>query len=160
MVINEPNWPWTSPPTPRQGTFYLILHHTDGPQYQPVEAIWQDGIDAGDIGIAYHYYINGDGSVYRGRPENMIGAHALGLNYCSIGIALAGNFQNQDIPTYMQLDSLVALVKDIYTRYGNLPIIGHRDVAGLTGRPDVATLCPGDTFYYQNLPQIITEVQM
>ena len=31
-------------------------------------------------GIGYHYYIRLDGTVYKGRPDNAIGAHCQGCN--------------------------------------------------------------------------------
>lgn len=33
------------------------------------------------MGIGYHFLVRKDGSVYRGRPEDMVGAHAGNNNY-------------------------------------------------------------------------------
>ena len=40
--------------------------------------------------VGYHYIIFPDGRVEQGRPERMIGAHCLGQNFHSIGVAYVG----------------------------------------------------------------------
>jgi N-acetyl-anhydromuramyl-L-alanine amidase AmpD len=162
MDIVQKNWPWTSTPEQRTSTLYFVLHHTTGAQMQDTQEIWDEGIAAGDIGIAYHYVIKGDSTVVRGRPRDSVGAHAHGVNYESIGIALEGNFQpgqsNYTTPTDAQLASLKELLTELYSIYGSaVQTIGHRQVASISGDPNDATACPGDTFYAM-LPEIIKGV--
>jgi N-acetylmuramoyl-L-alanine amidase len=162
MNIVEKNWPWPSPLTPRGTTDYFVIHHTAGPQMQDTQEICDEHINIGDNGIAYHYVIKGDGTVVRGRPRDMIGAHAHGVNFDSIGIVLEGNFQtgqsNYVIPTDAQLASLKDLLSELQGIYGNaVKIIGHSDVASITGDSDDATACPGNTLY-NLLPQIISSL--
>lgn len=40
--------------------------------------------------VGYHYYITKDGTLYPGRPESQMGAHAKGFNAHSIGICYEG----------------------------------------------------------------------
>lgn len=88
-------------------------------------------------GIAYHYYIRKDGSIYRGRPEWMIGGHTLNWNWCSIGVCFEGNFEKDTMPA-AQVKSGVELVADLKARHPGIMVIGHRDVN--------ATDCPGRNF--------------
>ncbi len=98
--------------------------------------------------IGYHYVILPDGTVQRGRPDWMPGAHTVGHNDC-LGICLVGNFdsasnaagrQKPSTPTKEQLDALVKLLKDLLVKYRLHPqdIHAHSELA--------PTACPGDRF--------------
>jgi hypothetical protein len=156
--IVQPEWKWPYPLTPRGSTAYIVVHHTDGPQVQDIQQIWQEHINEGWDGIGYHRVIKGDGTTVQGRPDWTVGAQALGVNYTSVGISLEGNFQGVDKPTDAQIAALKDNLKDLLGTYKGAKIIGHRDVAKLVNTPSDATLCPGDTLYAM-LPEIIKEVQ-
>ncbi|WP_432748651.1 N-acetylmuramoyl-L-alanine amidase [Pectinatus frisingensis] len=165
MNIVEHDWAWPNPDgfETRQSTLYFIVHHTDGPQNQDTNEIFAEHVKNGWNGIGYHFVIKGDekGTIVRGRPLESIGAHALGLNYCSIGIALEGDFESSEsseVPTDAQIASLKGLLKELYTEYPNAKIIGHRDVADIVEDAGDSTACPGDTLYNM-LPDIIKQVQ-
>jgi len=91
--------------------------------------------------IGYHWLIDRDGSVARGRPENNVGAHVQGHNMGSIGICLIGGFgSNENDPfdknyTPEQSASLVQLIEDIKGRTPIKQVRGHNEVA--------AKACPG-----------------
>jgi hypothetical protein len=158
LKIIQYDWQWQGLLVNRTQTRYIVVHHTDGSQKQPIHQIWNEGIRAGDIGIAYHRIITGDGFTVQGRPDNSWGAQALGVNDCSIGIALEGDFQyGTEVPTEAQLAALKANLRDCMAQYPGAKIIGHRDVAGLVDVPSDATLCPGDRLYAM-LPDIIEAV--
>jgi N-acetyl-anhydromuramyl-L-alanine amidase AmpD len=97
-------------------------------------------------GIGYHYLIRHNGVIERGRPEHTQGVHASGANSDSIGIALAGNFTNAR-PALEQMQSLTWLIRDIQKRYGNILVIGHKDVD--------ATACPGTMFPWAELEKLL-----
>jgi N-acetylmuramoyl-L-alanine amidase len=133
--------------TPRQSTTRIVMHHSDADPNLTVQQIHAEHLAKGWAGIGYHYYIPGDGLIYRGRPEIMIGAHAYQdpqheANSNGIGICLGGNFM-QVLPTQAQMAAAVWLIENIWTRYHGIPVIGHRDV--------MATACPGDMFPMQDL---------
>ena len=78
-----------------------------------------------------------DGSVYRGRPENVQGAHTIGYNAISIGVCFEGNFETETMSD-AQYNSGAKLVRDILKRYPNVKIGGHREYD--------TTSCPGKNF--------------
>ena len=88
-------------------------------------------------GIAYHYFVRKDGSIYRGRPEDTSGGHTTGYNHNSIGICAEGNFELETMSD-AQRDALHALVLDVRTRYPDTQTVRHRDLA--------ATACPGKNY--------------
>jgi len=149
-TIVETNLDFPSEFQERSATNYLVVHHTGRMPNFPVTAEVIHGWhkDRGFNGIGYHYVILPDGTVERGRPRSVVGAHILGLNYCSIGIHVTGDF-TEDVPNVEQLsalNNLLADLKEIYTDE-NPQIIGHRDVVGITGDAGYASECPGDGLY-------------
>ena len=121
--------------TKRTVTDRIILHHAAG--NGSVESVHNYHKSLGWSGIGYHYYVRKDGSIYRGRPEEMVGGHTSGYNYCSIGVCAEGNFETESMSD-AQREAIRALVLDIRTRYPDTQTIRHKDVA--------ATACPGKNY--------------
>lgn len=118
----------------------IIIHHTAGSGGESVEDIHAYHQRQGWAGIGYHYFIDSNGSVYRGRPDWAIGAHAYGYNSDSLGICLAGNFSDT-VPFLGQLRSLIYLTADLCARswIDVDAVYGHGFIPG--GEHDTA--CPG-----------------
>lgn len=133
---------------PRKKTDMIVIHHT-AIENMSVSDIHELHLKKGWAGIAYHKVILPDGTVENGRPENLIGAHALGANPRSIGIVLVGNFENKS-PTVVQMDALVKLTLKLMRKY-HIPlenIMPHREVTQ-------ETTCPGAFFPWQEFIQRI-----
>lgn len=100
---------------------------------------WHKG--RGWHGFGYHYLIDRDGTIGKGRPETTVGAHVAGHNTGSIGISLVGGHgANKDDPfernfTPQQSAALQELIDDIKTRADIKRIRGHSEVANKA--------CPG-----------------
>jgi len=117
----------------------MVVIHCSDSSIGDADLIRKWHLDKGFSDIGYHYIIlNGcpnhkdaydpalDGIVQIGRPEEQIGAHAIGVNKNSIGICLIG----KKTFTLFQGMALTKLLKDLMIRY-NLPIlrvIGHYEV--------------------------------
>jgi len=137
--------------TIRKSTKRVIIHHTASADV-PASTIHQWHLNQGWSGIGYHFVIRANGLIERGRPELAIGAHAGSAgNGDSIGIVLTGNFETGK-PTAAQMESLASLIKDLRGRYGNLAVIGHKDV--------MATACPGRNFPWAELRKRLEEAEM
>lgn len=88
--------------------------------------------DNGWKDIGYHYVIRRDGSIEKGRPVSVAGAHAAGHNHDSIGVCLVGGKKegaNQPDSnfTLKQWSELDFLLKAIRLVHGEIPVFGHRD---------------------------------
>ena len=163
-----------------------VVHHTAGTNnYTPaqsaaivrgIELYHVKGNGWNDIG--YNFLVDRYGTVYEGRgggiDKNVVGAHALGFNFGTVGVSLMGNF-SATTPTKAQQDALVKLLawrldvahvdplsKIVYTSGGNAKwragklvtlraISGHRD----TGPSE----CPGRGTYAL-LPSIAKRVSV
>ena len=113
----------------------LILHHTATPQDTTVASIRNYHVnDLGWSDIGYHYLVDYTGKIYTGRPVERQGAHARGNNENSIGIVVIGNYDKSALSCESRR-ALGVLVSYMEYRFGELGILGHREV----GR----TVCPG-----------------
>lgn len=84
--------------------------------------------------IGYHYVIELDGSVHKGRDESKVGAHCQGYNFNSIGVCYVGGVAKdgktpKDTRTEKQKESLLALLKELKAKYPRAIIHGHREFA-------------------------------
>jgi len=129
----------------RTTTRVIVLHHTGESVLQSVETIHDyylhrvDKNGATYIGIAYHYYIRKDGSIWRGREEWAIGGHAgVIANPISIAICFEGDYEHEAVMPSAQLESGSALIADIKSRNGGLTVKRHLDYCN--------TDCPGKNF--------------
>ena len=135
----------------------IIVHYSATPQGEnfTVEQIRQMHLARGFSDIGYHWYIDHDGNLFKGRDENLAGAHTIGHNSISIGICYCGgcpsrsvkNWKNigMDTRSEKQKSALLNLLKDLKKRYPNATIHGHNEFAN---KP-----CPGFDARkeYQNL---------
>lgn len=147
MKIIECNLPRNGNFTRRSKTDEVILHHAEASS----ATVWDINdwhLNNGWTGIGYHYYIRKDGSVYRGRPEWALGAHAVGHNDRSIGICCEGAYMTETMPA-AQLASLKALLRNIMGRYGKLTLLRHKDVN--------STDCPGKNFPWAEAQDYMNE---
>ena len=132
----------------------IIVHCTATPRSRNVSAADVDRWhrQRGFNQIGYHYLIRLDGSVETGRPECSVGAHCLGHNAESIGVAYAGGTERGGTPadtrTNAQKSSLIKLLTDLVSRYPGALIRGHRDFArkacpSFDATAEYALLCGG-----------------
>jgi N-acetylmuramoyl-L-alanine amidase len=82
----------------------------------------------------YHYVIDIKGNINAGRPIELIGAHCIGENKYSIGIAYVGGVEAdgktpKDTRTKAQKDSIIRLVKKLKGCYPDVTIHGHNEFA-------------------------------
>lgn len=134
----------------------IILHHEgSGSSYnldsqKVVDDIRADHIARGYGDIGYHWLIGRSGKIYKGRSEEIVGAHAYGANTGSIGICMLYGSQDRNV-TAESINTLVIEIMRICKQHEFAPtsksIIGHCDV--------LATECPG--IIYPLIPSIITK---
>ena len=80
--------------------------------------------------IGYHYVVRLDGTIERGRPESVVGAHCQHHNRHSIGICYVGGLAAdgvtpKDTRTLEQRATLYALLKSLHDSYPRALIVGH-----------------------------------
>lgn len=135
---------------PRKATTLIVIHHSKI-ENMTVESIHDLHLKNGWAGIGYHKVILPDGTLADGRPEMMIGAHALGANSESIGIVLVGDFDTGR-PSPAQMNTLLALTIKLMKQYGISAdrVVPHRAVTA-------GTTCPGLEFPWAEFKARLSE---
>ena len=112
----------------------IIIHCTATPEGRnhTVEDVrkWHKSRGFSDIG--YHYLIDIEGNILTGRPLELAGAHVVGQNNDSIGIAYVGGMDKEmkrakDTRNIKQKESLIKLLRDLVIKFPKTEIYGHRD---------------------------------
>jgi N-acetyl-anhydromuramyl-L-alanine amidase AmpD len=81
----------------------IVIHHTALPANVSAARIAKVLVSQRDMaGIAYHYFIAEDGTIYQTQPLTALTQHALQFSNTSIGIGFAGDFTDV-IPTSQQV---------------------------------------------------------
>lgn len=96
--------------------------------------------------IGYHYVIRRDGTVEKGRADNVMGAHVTGHNDGSLGICMVGGVR-PDLKaeinfTPAQFAALRELLTKLQGKFPGSRICGHRDLSPDRNGDDVIT--PGE----------------
>ena len=136
MQIKEVNYKWRGTLIKRNKTEMIVLHHAAAKNCT-VQDVHKWHLNNGWSGIGYHYFISKDGEVFRGRPEDTVGAHVTGHNSKSIGVCFEGDYTTQTMPE-AQLEAGKELVAYLKDKYKITKVVGHRDL--------MATSCPGIKF--------------
>ncbi|TEB06363.1 N-acetylmuramoyl-L-alanine amidase [Pelotomaculum propionicicum] len=156
MEIIEVQYNWANGFIPRATTDAIVLHHAESPRCT-AQDVHRWHLDNGWAGIGYHYFVAKDGTVYRGRPRDVVGAHVENHNWHTIGICAEGNYHPSDrIPVDTQMpvvqkNSIVGLCHELLTVYSGAQILGHRDL--------LATACPGEYFPLVEIQQAVRNGQ-
>lgn len=140
----------------RRTTKYIVVHTSASRPSATVNAkvikAWHLAKGWKDIG--YHFVINRDGTVEKGRNVDEIGAHVEGWNAQTLGICLVGGLAEKD-PwgpqnnyTNAQWKALKGLCGVLVVKYPKATILGHRDLSpdkdhdGLVEPNEYVKACP------------------
>lgn len=153
VKIIEETYKWARTNFTTQKPNTIDIHHALSPNCT-AQDVHRWHLDKGWKGIAYHYFIRKDGSVYRGRQENHVGGGLLGsenngkIEICLEGcytdyVDKRGNVLTEKTVPETQLTALIWLCNDIKTRWTIKAIKKHADYpsAKQEGKD-----CPGKYF--------------
>lgn len=138
-----------------RGIKEVVLHHTWSPtaaQYRGQatwEAIRRYHVETnGWSDIGYHFGVAPDESIWKLRPVTLSGAHVLNRNQHTIGVAMIGNFDEED-PAKNGLTTAVKVVRLLVERFKLKPenIRFHREFQNKT--------CPGTKLDLREFRQMV-----
>lgn len=149
MNIIEKTYNWNGSLGKRSVTDYIVLHHEEAASCT-ADDVHRWHLNNGWSGIGYHFFVRKDGSIYRGRPVDTVGAHCLGFNSNSIGICAEGAYDGADAagggtsampePQKRVLAELTAELKKVYK---SAKVVRHCDL--------MATNCPGRFYPFEEI---------
>lgn len=125
----------------------IVIHHA-AHSTADIHEVHRWHLHRGWSGIGYHFYIEKDGQIYRGRPTNKIGVHTRGYNKVSLGICLQGDFDKEK-PSTRQMTSLKELLNDLCKTFYISEVKGHGELKN--------TNCPGLNFPLIEVRQMVFE---
>ena len=134
---------FSEPLVPRKKTELIVVHHAAMPLTTTREDIQDLHLTNGWAGIGYHKLVFADGKAAEGRPENVVGAHALGVNQRSLGIVLVGDF-SKERPSMAQLQGAANLTRKLMEKY-HVTLENVKPHRAVTEGTD----CPGAAFPWQ-----------
>lgn len=141
MEIIDVKYDWAGSLAKRNSIDMIVLHHAEATSCTAMD-IHKWHIGRSYSGIGYHYFINKKGEIYKGRPDNVIGAHAQGYNSTSIGICFEGRY-NKEIMPEAQLKAGKELIEHLKRKYNITKVKKHKDL--------MSTDCPGSLFPFEEM---------
>lgn len=76
----------------------------------------------GTLNVASQFLVGRDGTIYRLAPETSLCRHAIGYNWCAIGIENVGGSNDAENLTEAQLAANIKLIRYLHQKY---PTIGY-----------------------------------
>ena len=140
---------FSEPLLKRKKTELIVVHHAAMPLTTTREDIQDLHLTNGWAGIGYHKLVFADGKTAEGRPENVVGAHALGVNQRSLGIVLVGDF-SKERPPMAQLQGAANLTRELMEKY-HVALENVKPHRAVTEGTD----CPGAAFPWQEFISLI-----
>ena len=127
----------------------IILHHAEA-KHCSIHDIHQWHLANGWAGCGYHFLVRKDGTIYRGRPENKLGAHTSNHNTGSLGICFEGSY-NTETMNEIQIKAGQELITYLLDKYNLLKanVYKHKDFN--------STDCPGANFPFENIQNGATQ---
>ena len=151
MDIIETKWNWRGNLSRRSSTKYIALHHAAAVECSAAQVDeWHKG--NGWSGIGYHFLVRKNGTIYRGRPLDTIGAHVQGMNSSSIGICAEGDYDRERVMPESQKKAIKALLRYLKEIYPEAQIVGHREIG--------ASDCPGKYYPFDELKNYEEDIDM
>ena len=80
----------------------------------------------GTLNVGSQFLVDRDGTIYRLMDETSLARHAIGYNWCAIGIENVGGVNNVEDLTQEQLASNVELIRYLHNKYPSIQyVFGH-----------------------------------
>lgn len=142
MTVIEKSYKWNGALRKRSRTDYIILHHAASVSCSPDDIHRIHINNNGWTGIGYHFYVRKDGSVYRGRPIDTVGAHCEKYNSRAVGVCFEGNFEKETMCDVQRRagNELICYLRNLYPK---TEVKKHLDFN--------ATACPGKKFPFDEI---------
>lgn len=105
----------------------VVVHWTAGSTWQSAYNIfYNETMEDGTVNVSAQFIVDRDGTIYRTMPENYLAKHAIGYNWCAIGIENVGGVNNVEDLTDAQLQANIELIRYLHEKYPDIEyVFGH-----------------------------------
>jgi N-acetylmuramoyl-L-alanine amidase len=120
--------------TPKINPKVIVLHYTAGGNLKSnfdyfnqvkIEGKRTYNKTQSELNVSAHYLVDRDGTIYNLVPDTLFARHAIGLNYCAIGVENIGS--KQEPLTQDQVKANAQLVRQLKRLYNIEYLIGHNE---------------------------------
>ncbi len=105
----------------------VIIHWTASRDAESVyRYFYKEAREDGTLNVCSQFLVDRDGTIFRLTPETMLDRHAIGYNWCAVGIENVGGIDNKEDLTRAQLKSNLALIRYLQEKYPAIRFVwGH-----------------------------------
>jgi len=120
----------------------IVLHYTDGGTIKSIhnyfnpatiENARQLNKKVSTLNVGSQYLIDRDGKIYQLMPDTLLARHAIGINYCAIGVENIGGDNNP--LTQAQVVANAKLVRYLSKKYKIEYLVGHSEYTVFRNTP-------------------------
>ena len=108
----------------------VVVHWTAGDTFESAfktfynETLGYD--DEGLVNVSSQFIVDRDGTIYSLMPETKLARHAIGYNWCAIGIENVGGVGGVEDLTSAQFQANVELIRYLHEKYPTIEyVVGH-----------------------------------
>ena len=105
----------------------VVVHWTELPEADGVyEYFYKEARADGTLNVCSQFLVDRDGTIFRLTPETMLDRHAIGYNWCAIGIENVGGVDRKEDLTPEQLQANILLIRYLQEKYPTIRYVwGH-----------------------------------
>ena len=106
----------------------VVVHWTAGSTWESAYNIFYDDTleEDGWVNVSSQFIVDKDGTILRLMPENKLARHAIGYNWCAIGIENVGGVNGVEDLTEAQLQSNIWLIRYLREKFPEIKFVfGH-----------------------------------
>ena len=105
----------------------VVVHWTEMPEADGVyDYFYKEVRQDGTLNVCSQFLVDRDGTIFRLTPETMLDRHAIGYNWCAIGIENVGGVNRKEDLTPEQLQANTLLIRYLQEKYPTIRyVLGH-----------------------------------
>ena len=105
----------------------VVVHWTESDGADGVHRyFYKEAMGDGTLNVCSQFLVDRDGTIFRLTPETMLDRHAIGYNWCAIGIENVGGVKGAEDLTQEQLQADAALIRYLQEKYPTVRYVwGH-----------------------------------
>ena len=105
----------------------VIVHWTESSEADGVyDYFYKEVRKDGTLNVCSQFLVDRDGTIFRLTPETLLDRHAIGYNWCAIGIENVGGVDRKEDLTPSQLQANVLLIRYLREKYPTVRYVwGH-----------------------------------
>ena len=120
----------------------IVLHYTDGGTIKSIHNYFNPATiedsrplnkKVSALNVGSQFLIDRDGKIYQLMPDNYLARHAIGINYCAIGVENIGGDNNP--LTQAQVIANAKLVRHLSKKYKIEYLVGHSEYTVFKNTP-------------------------